>query len=142
MKCSNVQVGLSGADEGGELAGILAADVLEGHDGGGLLVDDRAKTGLALDNDVWDTHLAAESGKEDDKLNGVNIVGDDDERRLLGLDEGNAVVQAVLGEEGLLGVLGLSLLLLSGRLSGSLKTSLLLLLALRAVPVFGSVTGS
>lgn len=33
-------------------------------------------TSLAFDNDVWETHSAAESGKEDDKLNGVNIVHD------------------------------------------------------------------
>ena len=68
-------------------------------------MDDRAETSLALDNDVRDTHLAAESGEEDDKLDGVDIVSDDDERRLLGLNEGNAVVQAVLDEQGLLGVL-------------------------------------
>ena len=100
-----VQVGLGGADEGGELALVLAVDVLEGHNGGGLLVDDRTETGLALDDDVWVTHLAAEGGEEDDELDGVDIVGDDDERCLLGLDEGDAVVQAVLDEVGLLGAL-------------------------------------
>lgn len=138
MRRGNAQVGLRGADESGKLAGVLAANILEGHDGGGLLVDDCAKTGLALDDDVRDTHLTAESRQEDDELNRVNIVGDDYERRLLCLDEGNTVVQAVLGEEGLLRVFGLSLLLLSSRLSGSLKTSLLLLLAFRAVPVVRS----
>lgn len=65
-------------------------------------MDDRAETGLALDDNVGDTHLAAESGEEDDELDGVNVVRDDDEGSLLGLDEGNAVVEAVLGEEGLL----------------------------------------
>ena len=68
-------------------------------------MDDRAETGLALDDDVGDTHLAAESGEEDNKLDGVNIVGDDDKGSLLGLDESNTVVQTVLDEEGLLGVL-------------------------------------
>ena len=97
-------------------------------------MDDRAETGLALDDDVGDTHLAAESGEEDNKLDGVNIVGDDDKGSLLGLDEGNTVVQTVLDEEGLLRVLSLSLLLLSSGLGDSLKTSLLLLLGLRAVP--------
>ena len=100
-----IQVSLGGGDEGSQLALILAIDILEGDDSGGLLVDDGTETGLALDDDVGDTHLAAESGEEDNKLDGVNIVGDDDKGSLLGLDEGNTVVQTVLDEEGLLGVL-------------------------------------
>lgn len=98
----NIQVSLGGRDEGGELALILRLDLLDGEDGGSLLVDDCAETGLTLDDDVGDTHLAAESGEEDDELDGVNIVGDDDESSLLGLDEGNTVVETVLGEKGLL----------------------------------------
>lgn len=43
-----------------------------------LLVDNRAESGLALYNGVWDTHLATKGGKEDNQLNGVNIVGDQD----------------------------------------------------------------
>lgn len=43
------------------------------------------------------------------------------------------MVETVLDEKGLL-VLGLSLLLFSGGLGDSIKTSLLLLLGLRAVP--------
>ena len=101
----HLQVGLSGGDEGSQLTLVLALHVLDSEDGGGRLVDDRAETGLALDDDVGDTHLAAESGEEDNKLDGVNIVGDDDKGSLLGLDEGNTVVQTVLDEEGLLGVL-------------------------------------
>ena len=68
-------------------------------------MDDRAETGLALDDDVRDAHLAAERGEEDNELDGVDVVRDDDERRLLGLNEGYAVVQAVLDEVGLLGAL-------------------------------------
>lgn len=68
-------------------------------------MDDSSKTGLALHDDVGDTHLAAESGQEDDELNGVDIMGDDDERSLLGLDESDDVVKTVLGEQGLLGLL-------------------------------------
>ena len=101
----DLQVRLRSADEGSELALVFALDVLEGKDSSGLLVNDRAETGLALHDDVGNTHLAAESGQEDDKLNGVNIVGNDDERSLLGLDESNTVVEAVLDEERLLGVL-------------------------------------
>ena len=100
-----VQVGLGSRDEGGELALILTADLLDGEDGGSLLVDDRAEAGLALDDDVRDAHLAAERGEEDDELDGVDVVRDDDEVRLLRLDERDDVVQAVLDEEGLLGVI-------------------------------------
>ena len=116
-----------------ELALVLAADVLEGDDGGGLLVDDRAEAGLALDDDVGDTHLAAERGYENDELNRVDVVRNDDEGRLLGLDEGDTVVKTVLDEERLLGVLGLGTL--SSLLRGGIETSLLLLLRLRAVLV-------
>ena len=68
---NNIQVSLGGGDEGSQLALILAVNILEGDDSGGLLVDDRAETGLALDDDVGNTHLAAKSGKEDNELNGV-----------------------------------------------------------------------
>ena len=99
------QVGLRCADEGGEFTLVLALDVLKGDDGSSLLVNDRTKTSLALHDDVGNTHLATKGGKEDDELDGVDIVGDDDERRLLGLDERNTVVETVFDEEGLLGVL-------------------------------------
>ena len=101
----NVQIGLGGADEGSEFTLVLRLNVLESNDGGGLLVDDGTETGLALNDDVGDTHLAAEGREEDDELNGVDIVSDDDERRLLGLNEGNSVVEAILDKQRLLGVL-------------------------------------
>ena len=97
-------------------------------------MDDRTETGLALDDDVWDTHLAAEGGQEDDELNGVNIVGDEDERSLLVLDETDDVVQTVLGDVGLLG--NVLLLLALGDGGGLLGEPLLLLgLGLGAVLV-------
>jgi hypothetical protein len=99
-----------------------------------LLVDDRAETGLALDDGVGDTHLAAEGGEEDDELNGVNIVGDEDESGLLGLDEGDNVVETVLDDVGLLA--DVLLLLALGDGGGLLgKTLLLVGLGLRAVLV-------
>ena len=100
-----VQVGLRRADEGGELTLVLTLDVLDAQDSSSLLVNDRAKTSLALDDDVGHTHLAAESGEEDDELDGVNIVCDDNQRRLLGLNESDGVVQTILHEQGLLRVL-------------------------------------
>lgn len=102
MKHLDVQVSLGSGDEGGELALILGPDLLDGEDSGGLLVDDRAEASLALDDDVGDTHLAAKGGKEDDELDGVDVVGDDDKSSFLGLNEGNTVVKTVLGEERLL----------------------------------------
>lgn len=99
-----------------------------------LLVDDRAETGLALDNGVRDTHLLAERGKEDDELNGLDIVGDEDERSLLVLNQANNVVETVLDSVGLLADILLLLALLDG---GSLleETLLLLGLGLRSVLV-------
>lgn len=63
------------------------------------------KTGLALDDDIWNSHLPAQGGEEHHKLDGVDIMGDDDERCLLGFDEGHNVVETVLGEQRLLGLL-------------------------------------
>jgi len=68
-------------------------------------VDDGTDAGLALHDDVWDTHLAAESWEENDELDRVNIVSDDDEGCLLGLNEGDDMVKTILDKQGLLGVL-------------------------------------
>lgn len=92
-----------------------------------LLVDDSAETGLALDNGVGDTHLLAERRKEDNELDGVDIVGDEDKGSLLVLNETNNVVQAVLDGVGLLADILLLLALLDG---GSLLEETLLLLGL------------
>jgi len=70
-----------------------------------LFVDDGAKACLALDDGVRDAHLAAESRKEDDELDGVDVVCDDDERGFLGLDESDDVVETVFDEKWFFGVL-------------------------------------
>jgi len=97
-------------------------------------VDDGTETSLALDNGVRDTHLAAESGEEDNQLNGVDVVSDQDERSLLVLNETNDVVETVLDVVGLLADI---LLLLALSDSGGLgvETVLLLDLGLGAVLV-------
>jgi hypothetical protein len=97
-------------------------------------VDDGTEPSLAFHYGVGDAHLAAESGKEDNQLNGVNIVGNQDQRSLLVLNEANNVVQTELGGVGLLRHILLLLALGDG---GSLlsKTLLLLGLGLRAVLV-------
>lgn len=99
-----------------------------------LLVDDGTETGLALDDGVGDTHLAAESGQEDNQLNGVDVVGDEDKRGLLVLNETDDVVQTVLDVVGLLGDVLLLLALGDGGGLG-VETLLLLDLGLRAVLV-------
>lgn len=97
-------------------------------------MDDCSQTSLALDNSEGNTHLAAESRQEDDELNGVDIVGDQDQGGLLVLNQANDVVQTVLDGVGLLGDVLLLLALLDG--GGLLQQTLLLLdLGLRAVLV-------
>lgn len=125
---------LDSRDELGELVLVLGADLGDGEDSGGLLMDDRSETGLALDNGVRDTHLLAKRRKEDDELNGLDIVRDEDERGLLVLNQANNVVETVLDSVGLLGNILLLLTLLDG---GSLleETLLLLGLGLRSVLV-------
>ena len=125
---------LGGGDELGKLSLVLGADLGDGEDSGGLLVNHSSKTSLALDDDVGDTHLAAEGGEEDNQLNGVNIVGDEDEGSLLVLDQTNNVVETVLDGVGLLGDILLLLSVVDGL--GLLDETLLLLgLGLRAVLV-------
>lgn len=129
-------VGLGGRDEVGELTLVLGSDLLDESNGSGLLVDKGTDGSLGLDNDVGDTHLAAESGEEDDQLDGVNVGGNDDEGSLLGLNQGNTVVETVLDKEGLLAVsLGVGLLAVGDVLGSGIETSLLLLLGLGAVLV-------
>lgn len=123
---------LDGREELGELGLVLGADLGQSQNGGGLLVDNGTQTSLALDNGVRDTHLAAESGQEDNQLNGVDVVGDQDEGSLLVLDQANNVVETVLDVVRLLG--DILLLLALGDGGGLLDETLLLLgLGLRAV---------
>ena len=72
---------------------------------------DGSKASFTLHDDVGDAHLTAQGGEEDDELDGVDVVRDDDERGFFGFDEGDDVVEAVLDEEGFLGVL---LIIMSG----------------------------
>lgn len=127
------EVGLGGADDSGEFALVFALDFLESDNSRGLLVNYGAETGFALDDHVGDTHLAAQSRKEDDQLNGVDVVGNDDKSGLLGFDEGDDMVKTVLGEQWLLVGLGVCRLVFSNGSGGSIQTSLLLLLRFRAV---------
>lgn len=99
-----------------------------------LLVDNRSESSLALHNGVRDTELAAQSGQEYDQLNGVDIVGNQDQGGLLVLNETDDVVETVLDSVGLLADILLLATILDG--SGLLDQALLLLsLGLRSVLV-------
>lgn len=97
-------------------------------------MDNSTKTSLALDNGVRDTHLTAESRKENNQLNGVNVVGNQNKRSLLVLNQTDNVIETVLDVVGLLA--DVLLLLALGNSGGlSVDTLLLLSLGLRAVLV-------
>jgi len=65
-----------------------------------------SETNLALDDHVGNAFLSAEGWQPQHELNGVNVVGNDDELGLLLLNEGGDVVKTELNDLGLLGVSG------------------------------------
>jgi len=62
-------------------------------------VDDSAESGFTLDDRVWDAHLSAESWEIDDKLNRVDVIGDQDESGFLVFDKCDDVVETILDSE-------------------------------------------
>ena len=68
-------------------------------------MNDGTKTGFAFDNEIRDTHLTTQSREEDDEFDRVHIMGDNDKGCLFGFDEGDAMVETILDEEWLFGVL-------------------------------------
>lgn len=94
------QIGLRSGNEGGELAIILTTNLLDGNNGCRLLVDDRSEASLSLDDDVWDTHFSTQSRKVNDEFDGVDVMRDNDERCLLGLDQSNDVVETIFRIDG------------------------------------------
>lgn len=99
-----------------------------------LLVHDGAESCLSLDYGVRNLHLAAKRRDEDDKLDGIHIVGNEDQGRLLVLDQGHNVVQAILDHVRLLADLLLLPALSDGR-SLDLEPLLLIRLGFRAILV-------
>lgn len=63
-----VEVVTSLLDQESQVGLILLVNVSDGQDGGGLLVDNTSESGLALDNDVRDVLLSAQSRQPQDKL--------------------------------------------------------------------------
>ena len=70
---------------------ILTLHSQKSKNGSRLLVHDGSETSLTFHDDVEDAHFAAQGGEEDDKLDGVDVVCDDDERGFFGFDEGGHV---------------------------------------------------
>lgn len=102
-----------------KLGNVVLLDISDSNARGGLLVDEETKTSLALDNAERNVELTAESREEDDEFNGVNIMSNDNELSLAGLNEVSNVVKTLLDEAGL-GGLGLSNLVTSSLLSSEL----------------------
>ena len=112
--------------EGIEILEVLLSNLGEGDAGSGLGVAELSKSGLTLDDAVWDFLLSAESWEEDHHLKWVDIVGDDNELSLTFLDEGGNVVKTELEGDWLWSDEAVLLSALSG-LSLGLESGLLLL---------------
>jgi len=112
--------------EGVEILEIFLSDLGEGDACGSLGVDELTKSGLSLDEAIWDSLLSAESWEEDHHLEWVDIVGNDNHLGLVFLDEGGDVVETELEEDWLWTDEVLFLSALSG-FSFSLESGLLVL---------------
>ena len=128
-----VEVGSDSVNEFGQRGLILRLDGSQSKASGGLLVNDLTETRFALDDAVGDIHLTAKSRQPDNQLDGVDVMGDDNQLSFLGFDQSCHVVETILDNNGFGSrnvFVGLSL----GR--GSLLKALLLLrFVLRAVLV-------
>ena len=106
-----------------QLSIIGGIDTGEGDAGSRLHVDEGTEAGLVLDNHKGDTHLAAEGRHPHDELDGIDIVGNEDELSLLLLNESGNVLEAKLD---LVGDLLGGVLLASSLGGGNLLNALLL----------------
>lgn len=102
-----------------EVDEVFSANISKGDAGSRLQMDELAKVSLATDEAEGHTLLSAESGQMHNELDGINVVGDDDELGLVLFNKGGHVVQAKLEVHGLLS-------LFSGSRGGSTGLSLML----------------
>jgi len=125
-----VVLGLEGLGEGLERGNIFLSDRGQSDNGGVLLVNEGTESRLALENAEWNILLSAQGWEPADKLDWVDIVGDDNELGLFVLDEGSDLMDTVLDSKWLLFVT-----LLTGGLglSNLLKANLLLLSGLWSI---------
>ena len=99
----------------------------KGNSGSSLHVDELAEVCLAADECVWNILSSAEGRQMDNSLNGINVVGDNNQLGLAFLDEGSHVVKTELDVDGLGSLAGTTVL------GGLFKTELLFLLGLGLV---------
>ena len=111
---------------------VLRVHSRQTHASSGLLVHQSAQTALAAHDRVRNAHLVAQSGQPHHQLQGIHVVGNQNQLGLLALHQLRHVVQTVLHNQSTLLLHGLALSL---RLGSSLQTSLLLGLRLRSVLV-------
>jgi len=130
---SLVEVGLHCLDELVEGATITRLDVSDGEAGAVLPASHTTEASLVLHDAIGNAHLAAKSGEEENELDGIDVIGDADQLRLLFLHERRHGVNAVADHGGALGG-GVALAIGAG-LGTLAKTILLLLLGLGAVLV-------
>jgi hypothetical protein len=97
-----------------QLTLILSLDLRKRQHRRRLLVHYGPEPSLPLDDRVWDAHLPTQGREVNDQLDGVDVVGDENESRLLVLDQPDDVVQAVFDSEGFLGYILLLLALGDG----------------------------
>ena len=109
-----------------EISQVFFADIGDGDAGGSLQVAKLTEVGFSADEAEGDTLLSAESRKEDDHLDWVDVMGDNDEFGLVLFDEGGYVVKTKLEMVWLGGLAGTSF-------GFFLQTFLLVLLGLWAV---------
>lgn len=115
-----------------EVDEVFSANISKCNAGSSLQVDEFAKVCLATDEAEGHTLLSAKSGQMDNELDGIDVVGDDDELGLVLFNKSGYVVQAKLEVHGLLSLFSGSRGL-STCLSLLLKSSGLLLVGLRHV---------
>jgi hypothetical protein len=98
----------------------------EGDAGSSLLVDKFAKACLSLNEAERNTLLSAQSWQEDEEFNGVDVVSHNNELSLTIFNELGNVVETILEDNRLGGLLGISttLLALGSRLESDLLLSL------------------
>jgi len=105
------------ADQLAQFVLVLLLDFSQSNNSSSLLVHYSTKSGLALDNGIWHTHLSAKGREVDDELDWVDVVRNEDKGCLLVLDKTNNMVESILDCVRLLASI---LLLLALRDSGGL----------------------
>lgn len=113
--------------QGLQVSNVLLVDISESNTSSILHVAELAEVSLTTDEAERNFLSTAESGQVDDSLNGVNVVGNNNNLSLVLLNEGGDVVKTEFDEKRLGGLLVVLLL------SGFLKTLLLVSLALSGV---------